>query len=293
MRLHTQIQGQSQGQSQSQSQSQSQGQNQAQAFPILCLHGHPGSGAAMDVFTTSLSASLSLITYAPDLRGYGRSRTPSPFEMTRHLDDLEELMAQHNIRECLILGWSLGGILAMEMALRRPDAVRGLILVGTAARPRGSHPPISLRDNVITGLAGGLNYVFPACSLAIALGQKSLFRYLIRRHTPEAYRYLARRGAPAFFRTSRHAQSALFSAIRAGYNRVPELAQLSIPSLMLCGEHDRHITAEASLETARALSDCEVHCYPETAHLFPWEIPDQVNADIRSWLEAHASIWQH
>lgn len=276
MRLHTQIQG--------------------SGFPILCLHGHPGSGEAMSVFTETLTSTdarpAQFKTYAPDLRGYGLSRTFYPFEMTHHLNDLEELIAQHQITQCLVLGWSLGGILAMELALRRPDIVQGLILVGTAAKPAGSHPPITWQDNVLTGVAGALNMVLPDWQPVRALGQKSLFRYLIRQHTPLAYRYLAKQGAPAYMRTSRHAETALFSAIRAGYNRIPEVKGLNIPALMLCGECDRHITAESSLETARALPNCEAHCYPNTAHLFPWEIPDIMNADICKWLTAHANLWQ-
>lgn len=243
----------------------------------------------MDVFTSSLTA-LGLRTYAPDLRGYGQSRTKHPFEMTRHLEDLDELLTFYGIEQCLVLGWSLGGILAMELGLRRPGVVRGLVLVGTAARPRGSHPPISLLDNVLTGLAGAVNWVLPGWRGAIALGQRSLFRYLICHHTPVAYRYLARQGAPAFLQTSRYAEAALYRAIRAGYNRVPNLSGLTVPSLMLCGECDRHITAASSLETARALPHCEVRCYPNTAHLFPWEIPEQVNADIREWLVARQMV---
>ncbi len=270
MRLHTQIRG--------------------QGFPILCLHGHPGSGEAMSVFTDGLAEQFT--TYAPDLRGYGHSRTSYPFEMVRHLDDLDELLAQYQIEDCLVLGWSLGGILAMELALRRPQTVRGLILIGTAARPRGSHPPITWQDNVMTGLAGTLNWALPAFPLAIALGKQSLFRHLINQHTPAAYRYLASQGAPAYLRTSRHAEAALFNAIRSGYNRLEDIQSLRVPSLMLCGEGDRHITAAASIETVHALPDCELHCYPNVAHLFPWEIPHRVNADIHTWLEAHSAIWQ-
>lgn len=265
-------------------------QHQPARVPILCLHGHPGSGEAMSVFTSQLATQFT--TYAPDLRGYGRSRALDGFTMSCHLDDLEELLDQYQLSQCLVLGWSLGGILAMELALRRPKTVRGLILVGTAARPRGSHPPITWQDNLLTGLAGALNFVWPGADGAIALGQKSLFRHLIRQHTPTAYQYLARQGAPAYLRMSRHADAALVNAIRAGYNRLPDIRDLHIPSLMLCGECDRHITAESSLETARALPDCEVHCYPNTAHLFPWEIPTQVNADIHRWLQTHSDIWQ-
>jgi pimeloyl-ACP methyl ester carboxylesterase len=264
----------------------------------------------MSVFTAPLSTPSSAAqparfrTYAPDLRGYGRSRTPYPFEMTRHLDDLEELLAQHQIEKCLVLGWSLGGILAMELALRRPDVVQGLVLVGTAARPAGSHPPITWQDNLLTGIAGALNWLFfaakftshpawkPALKPIQAIGQQSLFRYLIRQHTPLAYQYLAQQGAPAFLRTSRYAEAALFQAIRAGYNRLPDIRALRIPALVLCGECDRHITAESSLETARALKHAQTHCYPDTAHLFPWEIPDQMNADISQWLSEHADTWQ-
>ncbi len=252
-------------------------------YPVLCLHGHPGRGAAMNVFAAPLAA-LGFRTYAPDLRGYGRSRTQYPFEMTRHLDDLEELLARYSIERCLVVGWSLGGILTMELALRRPELVQAMVLVGTAARPRGSHPPISVMDNVMTGVAGLVNWVSPGGRGAIALGKKSLFRHLICNHTPAAYQYLASEGAPAVIKMSRHADAALSRAIRAGYNRVPDVRKLTMPSLMLCGECDRHITANSSLETARALPNCEVHCYPETAHLFPWEIPAQVNEDIRTWL---------
>ncbi len=271
MRLHTEVQGPDQG------------------CPVLCLHGHPGSGAAMSVFTNELAA-LGFRTYAPDLRGYGQSKTTYPFEMTQHLDDLEALLAQYKIEKCLVLGWSLGGILAMELALRRPKGVWGLVLIGTAARPRGSHPPISLQDNVMTGIAGLVNWVAPGWDGAIALGKQSLFRYLIRNHTPEAYTYLAKEGAPAAVRTSGHATTALNQAIRAGYNRIPDIKTLQIPALMLCGECDRHITAASSLETARALPNCEAHCYDNTAHLFPWEIPAQMNADIRDWLSQNKAL---
>ena len=46
-------------------------------FPILCLHGHPGSGNSMSVFTQHLSGRFQ--TIAPDLRGYGKSRNKCDF----------------------------------------------------------------------------------------------------------------------------------------------------------------------------------------------------------------------
>jgi proline iminopeptidase len=260
---------------------------QGQGFPILALHGHPGSGRSLSVFTNHLSKRYQ--TFAPDLRGYGKSRFQGSFAMQDHLNDLEALIDRFGIEKCLVLGWSLGGILAMELALRLPQRVTGLILVATAARPRGNHPPISWQDNLYTGVAGILNYIKPSWQWNIeTFGKRSLFRHLIQQHTPTAYSYIAKDAVPAYLQTSPAATRALYTAIKSGYNRLTDLGQIECPSLVLAGAQDRHITVDASLETARYLKNCQWQSYPNTAHLFPWEIPGQVLRDIDHWLEEHS-----
>lgn len=262
---------------------------QGQGEPLLCLHGHPGSGRSMAVFTERLSQRFR--TLAPDLRGYGRSRAPAPFAMEDHLNDLSELLDQQGIAETWVLGWSLGGILALELALRHRERIKGLILVATAARPWGDHPPISWQDNLYTGLASLLNWGLPGNPWIIeALGKRSLYRHLIQQHTPAAYRRLAAEALPAYLQTSPAAQRALNQALAQRYNRLPQIATLQVPALMLCGQRDRHITAAASLETAAALPDCQVHAYDDVAHLFPWEIPDRVLGDIEAWLDQRLAL---
>ncbi len=257
---------------------------QGKGFPILCLHGHPGSGSSMSVFTQHLSKRFQ--TIAPDLRGYGSSRVNGSFEMKDHLTDLETLLDRLKIERCLILGWSLGGILAMELALKLPERVRGLILIATAARPRSNHPPISWQDNLYTGVASILNKLQPSWQWNIeTFGKRSLYRYLIQQHTPTAYSYLAEVAMSAYLQTSNAAQRALDTALKAGYNRLADLHQIECPSLVLAGGADRHITPQSSLETAQYLKDCQWQCYPNTAHLFPWEIPEQLLKDIDQWIE--------
>lgn len=258
-------------------------------FPILCLHGHPGSGSSLSVFTDHLSKRFQ--TIAPDLRGYGKSRFHGNFDMSDHLMDLEALLDRFQINKCLILGWSLGGILAMELALQLPERVTGLILVATAARPRGNHPPISWQDNLYTGVASLLNWIKPSWQWNIeTFGKRSLFRYLIQQHTPASYSYIAKDAVPAYLQTSAAATRALYTAIKTGYNRVADLSQIQCPTLVLAGAQDCHITADSSLETAKHLRNCHWQCYANTAHLFPWEVPDRVLSDIDHWLEAHPQI---
>lgn len=262
-------------------------ERQGQGFPILCLHGHPGSGQAMEVFTTALAPHYR--TLAPDLRGYGHSQVREPFPMAAHVADLEALLDREGIERCFLLGWSLGGILAMELALRSPHRYPGLILIATAARPRGKHPPVSGWELAATGIAALLNSLKPGWQWNInTFGGRSLLRHLIHQQQPTPYRYLAQSGTAAYLRTSRHAHRALNTALQQGYNRLADLPQLTMPALMVAGAEDVHITAAASRETAAALPHCDWHCFPNTAHLLPWETPQTVISLILDWLTAHS-----
>jgi pimeloyl-ACP methyl ester carboxylesterase len=256
---------------------------QGQGLPILCLHGHPGSSRSMGVFVRHLSQRF--CTIAPDLRGYGHSRSPGDFAMTAHIGDLVALLDRLQVPQVLVLGWSLGGILALELALRHPERVSGLVLVATAARPRSAPMPSTWRDSLYTVLAAMANQLWPGNRWAIAQwGQRSLLRYLIRQHTPRTYRYLAESAVFDVLRTSRSATRALSQALRQGYDRQPDLAAIRCPALVMAGAHDRHIIPAASQATADALADSRWHCYDNAAHLFPWELPDRLLSDLDRWL---------
>ncbi|MGK7905792.1 MAG: alpha/beta fold hydrolase [Synechococcus sp.] len=259
------------------------GQKSCSQLPILMLHGHPGNGAAMAVFGEVLGHERWAI--APDLRGYGFSQVKDAYELADHLQDLTALLDRLNIQSCIVLGWSLGGILAIELALQQPERVQALILVATAARPRSNHPPISLADTLFTAIAGALNWIRPGWRWNIdTFGRRSLFKYLVQRHTPATYRYLKHPAVTAYLKTSPQAHAALSRALRQGYDRTSALSQIEIPTLVLAGDGDRHITPECSQATAAALPQSDWIEYPNTAHLFPWEVPEQVQQDIQQWL---------
>jgi len=253
-------------------------------IPILGLHGHPGQGKCLQVFADSLVGTGGFYLVAPDLRGYGRSQVRDPFTLETHLEDLEQFIRQRGWQTFGILGWSLGGILALELALRNSQTVMGLTLIASSACPQGSHPPVPWWMEVNTALASLLNLLVPGHPGVILLGQNSLYRYLVQCHTSATYRTLSRYAVPAYLRTSRQAHRALSQSLKHPYNRLKDLEMLAgIPALILAGSQDVHITPHSSQRTASVLPRATWKQYEGVAHLFPWEIPEQVNADLSGW----------
>jgi pimeloyl-ACP methyl ester carboxylesterase len=244
----------------------------------------------MSLFTEHFT-NMGFNAIAPDLRGYGKFRCDRAFTMQSHIDDLDQLLEERGIENCVVLGWSLGGILAMELALRSPQKIAGLILIASAARPRGSHPSTPWWESVNIVLAVICDRLFSTWAvgrkLSKWLGKRSLLKYLIQQHTDFAYQQVSHQGTSAALHTSKFATQALRAAMQKSYDLRAELPRIQIPCLVMAGECDRHITATSSHETADLLPNSTWICYPATAHLFPWEIPDQLLADCDRWLTAN------
>ena len=275
---------------------------------VLCLHGHPGNSEAMQMFVQHFQ-DRGLSAIAPDLRGYGNCKALSDFTMLDHIQDLWDLLlsdreSEPPNTEYLILGWSLGGILAIELAIKAFDLqnspslekiiprLAGLILIATAAKPRSSLPKIAWWEYVNLAIAVSLHLVLSKVSAKNLtsphwhidlFGKRSLIKYLIQQHTSIAYDRISTIGAKAYLQTSRYAQGALIQALRQGYDRTPDLVKIQVPCLVIAAEQDRHITSDSTAETAKSLPNCEFICYPNTAHLLPWEIGDRLLADIDTW----------
>jgi pimeloyl-ACP methyl ester carboxylesterase len=110
-----------------------------QGEPVIFLHGN---GDSCDYFVrqTDFFAKRYHV-YAIDTRGHGRTpKGTEPFTISRFADDLLCFMDDHSIAKAHILGFSDGGNIALEFALRYPDRVDRLILNGANLDPKGVKP---------------------------------------------------------------------------------------------------------------------------------------------------------
>ncbi|OUS35427.1 3-oxoadipate enol-lactonase [Rhodobacterales bacterium 56_14_T64] len=86
-----------------------------------------------DAVLPLLPAGLKLIRY--DLRGHGLSSVPpAPYSMGAMIRDAEQLLDLLEIRDCVFVGLSIGGMIAQGLAVKRLDQIRALVLSNTAAK---------------------------------------------------------------------------------------------------------------------------------------------------------------
>jgi 3-oxoadipate enol-lactonase len=101
-----------------------------QGETLLLLHGLGSSSADWAFQAESLGQHFRLIV--PDLRGSGRSDAPrGRYSISQFAADIWALLDQLHVEHTQIMGFSLGGAVAMEMALQRPHAVTRLMTINT------------------------------------------------------------------------------------------------------------------------------------------------------------------
>ncbi|WP_309571864.1 alpha/beta hydrolase [Deinococcus sp.] len=103
-------------------------------LPVILLHGGFGSGGMFGgVLTPALNASREVITV--DLQGHGRTAdTDRPLSYAAMADDVAALITHLELETADVMGYSLGGGVAIQTAIRHPDVVRRLVAVSAPFR---------------------------------------------------------------------------------------------------------------------------------------------------------------
>ena len=97
--------------------------------PLLLLHGFTGAASTWAPFLPVLAAGHDVV--AVDLLGHGRSDAPADparYAADRCADDLATLLDALDIERAAVLGYSMGGRMALQLAVAHPDRLRALVL---------------------------------------------------------------------------------------------------------------------------------------------------------------------
>ncbi len=182
------------------------------------------------------------------------------------------LLAEHD-GPLVLVGTSMGGILALEVLRQAPQRVRALALLGSSARA-DTPELIALRTQAI-GLfeQGRMEEVLRANVMFAFHPSKARDTALVGDYLA----MMARAGAAQLVQQNR--------AIMARTDARPWLPRIRCPVLVACGADDQLTPPECSREIAAAVPGARLALLPDCGHLLTWEQPAQVNALLADWLD--------
>lgn len=238
--------------------------------PLLILHGWAMHGGVLRGFAERLADHYQ--TIVADLPGHGRSGALTPFELAAVGD---ALVAALPVRRFALLGWSLGGAIALDIAARYPERVEQLTLLASNPKFVGDGAWPGMRPAVLDGFA----------ELLLADAKTTLQRFLALQvqGLPEQRLLLAQlRQAVA------DAPPPAEAALRGGLDilKTADLREqwrnLRCPASAIFGGRDMLVPVAAAKSLADLRPEAGVYCLDAAGHLPFLSHPDQVMALLRA-----------
>lgn len=244
---------------------------------LIAYRHRMGGGGPCVVFANSLGSDQSLwddviarlgrgfdtLTY--DLRGHGLSQASQGYTVIDMADDLIALLVHLGLRDVILCGVSVGGMVAQSVAARRPDLLRAAILSNTAPRI-GTQARWNERLSAVE--AGGI---------------ESIADTILENWFAQAYRNgnsdLWGIHRAMLCRTPALGYTATCAAIR-DTDLNTEVGAISVPTLCIAGTEDRSVTPDQVEALARAIPGARLEIMEGVGHLPPLEAPLRVAALI-------------
>lgn len=252
--------------------------------PLLLVHGLGGAASNWSELAPLLASRRRLLV--PDLPGHGGSSPlPSAPRLSPFADVLATMAEREGMLPAAVVGHSLGGVVALRLALRRPGSVTALVLAAAA----GISSATRTRETWVTllVLARPARLVAPHRRL---IGRVPWLRYPVFGYwevaDPAAFPARAVEG----FLTGPAMHTDIGDAGRALVHDDPrtDLHLVRCPALVLWGARDRLVPLEDGFEYARRLR-APLRVVPDCGHLLIGERPDACANAIESFLATLSS----
>ncbi len=247
-------------------------------FPVVFANSLGTDLRVWDRLTARLAAllpsGLRMIRY--DKRGHGLTGAPpAPYRMDALVADAAALMDHLEIRGALVVGLSIGGMIAQGLAAERPDLARAMVLMDTAAKIGA---PDMWDQRIAAVRAGGIDSLadavlerwFTAAFRAERREELALWRAMLTRTPAEGYA-----GCCAAIR-----DTDLFEST----------ARLRLPTLALVGDEDGSTPPDLVRETAALIPGARFEVVRGAGHLPCVEKPDETAALIAGFIRESCGV---
>lgn len=236
--------------------------------PVLFIHGLGSSTRDWEYQTLFFSKQYQVITF--DLRGHGQTeKPPGPYTMSQFASDAAALIQSLHLPPAHVVGLSLGGMVAFQLAVDHPQLVRSLVIVN-------SGPELVIRTFKERW------QVFMRFLIVRLLGMRKMGEVLSKRLFPKSDQTeLARTFVERWAENDRRAYTEAMRAI-VGWSVASNLPNLHIPTLVLTGDADYTPVALKEAYVAK-MPQAELVVIPDSRHVTPIDQPELFNQAIMTF----------
>ena len=234
--------------------------------PLLLIHGLGYARWGWEPVAEPLAQSFDVLLF--DNRGIGESDAPAgPYTAAELAADALQVLDEAGVQRAHVLGTSLGGMVAQELALAAPERVDKLVLASTTPGGPESFPMPEQTVRLMTN--GATLRQFVENALAPAADGELVERIL--RHREKT--------AQPFEAWSAQA------AAGASFDALDRIGAITAPTLVLHGTQDAVVDARNTALLALRIPDARVELFPGGGHLFFWEQPDRFVDVVMEFLQ--------
>jgi pimeloyl-ACP methyl ester carboxylesterase len=245
-------------------------QGNTDGLPVVFLHGVTDSWRSFERVLPLLAADVH--AFAVSARGHGESSRPERGYLLSDMSrDLGAFMDAVGLAQAVIVGHSMGAMVAQRFVVDHPDRVRGLVLMGAFASLFQDPGLMDFYQSAIAPLEDPIDAAF-----ARDWQQSTLARPMAPEHldavVAETLKVPARIWREAF----------------QGFLDTPdftsELARVSAPCVIMWGDKDTYALRESQDRLLAAVSGARLLVYEGAGHTFHWEDPTRFAADLAAFL---------
>lgn len=244
-----------------------------QGAPLLLIHGLGSSMRDWEMQVPYFSRNFRVITL--DVRGHGQTDKPAgPYSIPLFAEDTAEFMKILQIESAHVVGISMGGMIAFQLALIVPERIRSLVIANT-----GSELIVrTLRDFLM---------VSQRKLIVRLLGMRKMGEVLSKRLFPEPgfeelRRIFVERWAENDPRAYRDSMQGLL-----GWSVTDRLSSIHCPTLILSADQDYTPVAIKEAIVAK-MPNAKLAVIPNSHHAVPVERPEEFNQIVGEFLEKNS-----
>lgn len=242
--------------------------------PFLLIHGFTDTGRSFSLLEPYLHGHHLLI---PDLRGHGASSRPhTGYSISNMAGDIADLIVHEKLDRPILIGHSMGAMIALTLASKRPELIRGHVAIGgSLILDLPDDHPVCLGINALTDPIDPM---------------QSFFAYWHGYKRPIDASFMLHIAAEAAAMPA-HLWQAIFAQLR-GVDLTTAAKGISAPSLVIYGENDPLFGYDNQTALSRALRAQNIIRLEQCEHNPHWEAPEHVARaidDFVAYLATHSS----